>query len=419
MMLERSMMFSRKAAVGSYRLTKYNRHTSLIILTSIFLSGIMLMAIVSNYASAWNAGVAGDWGCNSNTDATVNRIKSFHTPDRVFALGDYSYQDTATCWLNKISSIKSITRITIGNHEDDSSEGFSQYMSAFGLSKTYYTMTFSNMRVIVMDSDHSSYSSGSDQYNFVISELQKASQDPNIKWIVVYLHKQMYTSPNTCSASSCSNTGSDATNLRNIYHAKFDQYGVDVVFNGHVHNYQRTYPIKYDSGSPSSPIKACSNTNNYGDCQGEVFVTVGTGGVNIHGLAGKSSFVASQQDDRFGAMDLNIENNGDTLAGRYYTNDGVQRDFFKITKSYTSTGTYTFGPSLTLSGQNVETQSSPSLTPSGQNVETQSSQNNGNNGNIDNNGNNDNNGKQPGQDKGQGKGLECEHFTQQGPERCR
>ena len=63
----------------------------------------------------------------------------------------------------------------------------------------------------------------------------------------------MYTSPNTCGSSSCSNTGTDATNLRNIYHAKFDQYGVDLVLNGHLHNYQRTYPIKYDPGSPSSP----------------------------------------------------------------------------------------------------------------------------------------------------------------------
>ena len=350
------MMFPRKAVIGSFRSVLCKRHSSSIILTFIFLSGIMLTtALVSNYAFAFNAGVAGDWGCSSNTDKTVNRIKSFHSPERVFALGDYSYKttsDTSTptkCWLDKISSIKGITRIAIGNHEDDSNEGFSKYMSDFGLSKTYYTMTFGNMRVIVMDSDHDSYSSGSSQYNFVINELQKASQDSNIKWIVVYLHKQMYTSPNTCSAGSCSNTGSDATNLRNIYHAKFDQYGVDVVMDGHVHNYQRTYPIKYDSASPSSPIKACSNTNTYGDCQGQIYVTVGTGGINLHGLSDKSSFVASQQDDRFGALDLNIEGGGYTLAGRYYTNDGVQRDFFKISK--TGEVQYTFGPSLTLSGE--------------------------------------------------------------------
>ena len=199
-MMESSVMFSRKVITGPFRMVLWNKRSFSIMLTSIFISGLMLTTIVSNYASAFNAGVAGDYGCSSNTKSTVSKIKSFHSPERVFALGDYSYQSSANCWLDIISSIKSITRIAIGNHEDDSSEDFSHYMSAFGLSKTYYTMTFGNMRVIVMDTDHSSYSSGSSQYNFVVSELQKASQDSNIKWIVVYLHKQLYTSPNTCGS---------------------------------------------------------------------------------------------------------------------------------------------------------------------------------------------------------------------------
>ncbi|CAN5470443.1 hypothetical protein BH18THE1_BH18THE1_17670 [soil metagenome] len=394
-MVESSIMFSRKTGMALFRFVLWNRQSYSIMLTSVIISGIMLTTVISNYASAFNAGAAGDWGCNSNTKSTLSNIRSHNSPERIFALGDYSYQSSANCWLDIISPVKSITRIAIGNHEDDDSEDFSDYMSAFGLSKTYYTMTFDNMRVIVMDTDRVSYSKGSSQYNFVVSELQKASQDSNIKWIVVYLHKELYTSPNTCGSSSCSNTGSEPTNLRNIYHPLFDQYGVALVLNGHLHNYQRTFPIKYDSGSPSSPIKACSNTNSYGNCKGQIYATVGTGGVNIHGLSGKASWVVYQQDDRFGALDLNIENSGNTLAGRYYTNDGVQRDFFKLTKtttSTTSTATYTFGPSLTLSGENVETQS----------------------GQIS--GNND---QQQGLENGQGKGLDCDHFTQQGPERCR
>ena len=388
-------MFPRKAITGPFRTILCNRRSFSIILTSIFISGLVLTTLVSNYASAFNAGVAGDWGCGSNAKTTLSKIKG-HSPERIFTLGDYSYQSSGSCWFSIMSSVKSITRIAIGNHEDDSDEGFSGYMSNFGLSKTYYTMTFDNMRVIVMDTDHSSYSSGSSQYNFVVSELQKASQASNIKWIVVYLHKQLYTSPNTCGSSSCSNTGSDATNLRNIYGPKFDQYGVDLVMNGHVHNYQRTFPIKYDSGSPSSPIKTCSNTNTYGNCEGQIYVDVGTGGVNFHGLSGKASWVVYQQDDRFGALDLNIENNGDTLTGRYYTNDGVQRDFFKLTKSATalSTAQYTFGPSLSLSGENVETQSNQINENDGQQLGSNNAQ-------------------------GQGKGLDCDHFTQQGPERCR
>jgi Calcineurin-like phosphoesterase len=185
---------------------------------------VLFTSMQANSAFAFNFGAAGDYGCNSNTQKTLNNIKSHRQPvERHLALGDYSYQSTGTCWLNMIdsSNLKSRTKITIGNHEDDSNEGFSQYMSFFGLSKTFYAFTYSNARIIVMDSDHSSYSSGSSQYNFVIGKLQQAAQDSNIKWKIVYLHKQMYTSPNTCGSSSCSNTASDATNLRNTYHAKF------------------------------------------------------------------------------------------------------------------------------------------------------------------------------------------------------
>ena len=384
--------------------------SSSIVMTVVALIFSFFLVFEVNYSLAEpNFGAAGDWGCSSNTGSTVSNIRSHNSPERVFGIGDYSYTSTPTCWLNIIDPIKSRTRIAIGNHEDDSNEGFSSYMSAFGLSKTYYSFTYGNVRVIVMDTDHDSYSKGSAQYNFVISQLSQASTDPNIKWIIVYMHKQMYTSDNECSSSSCSNTGSDATNLRNIYHSQFGKYGVDVVLMGHVHNFQRTFPIKYDSASPSSPIVTSSATTDYFDPYGQIFALVGTGGVNIHALSGKASWVKFQQDSRFGALDINIEDNGYKLVGRYYTNDKVQRDVFTITKTGPASATYSFGPSLTLSGKEA------SSTLSGQDATVGVS-----GGNIDaKNGQNQNNDKQPGQPNGQGKGLECEHFTQQGPERCR
>jgi hypothetical protein len=387
-----------------------NKLTS-ILLSSVFSLTLLLAFTVSNYVFAdFNFGAAGDYGCNSNTQKTLNNIKSYHVPvERALLLGDYSYQSTGTCFFNLIdsSNLKDRSKPAIGNHEDDSDEGYSSYLSFFGRSSPYYAFDYAPgtsfaTRVIVMDSDHSSYSTGSSQYNFVINELKKTGY----KWKIVYLHKQMYTSPNTCGSSSCSNTGSDATNLRNIYHNWFDTYGVDVVLNGHLHNYQRTYPIKYDSGSPSSPTITSTATTDYNDPSGEIFATVGTGGINFHALSGKSSFVKYQQDDRFGSLDISIEDNGDTLAGRYYTNDGVKRDLFKIHKGYT-TAQYAYGPSLTLSGEEAKTTVSgedASLGISGGTVENKNVQDNG---------------KPVGEVKGQGKGLDCEHFKQQGPTRCR
>jgi len=280
----------------------------------------------------YNFAAAGDWGCTSNTDATVSNVNG-KNPERVFGLGDYSYASTGTCWFNKIAPIDSITKISIGNHEDDSTEGFSGYMSHFGLSQTYYSYDYQNAHVLVMDTDKNSFSSGSAQKTFVQNDLQSASANPNIKWIIVYLHKPFYASPNTCGSSSCSNSGSTAKSLRTNYHAMFEQYGVDLVLQGHVHNYERTFPLKYNPNSQSNPIKTSSNANDYIDPEGQIFAIVGTGGVNFHALSGKASFVSSQQDNFFGQLDIQITNNGDKLDGRFHRNgDGQIQDSFSITK---------------------------------------------------------------------------------------
>ncbi len=279
---------------------------------------------------------AGDWGCTSNTDATVSNMAG-KNPERVFGLGDYSYQSTGTCWFNKIGSIDDNMFISIGNHEDDSDEGFSGYMSKFGLSQTYYSFNHEDTHVLVMDTDRNSYSSGSAQRTFVQNDLQAASTNPNIKWIIVYLHKPMYTSPNSCSSSSCSNTGSENSNLRNGFHAMFDQYGVDLVLQGHIHNYQRTFPLKYDSASPSSPTIGSNNANTYTEGNGAVFAIVGTGGVNFHALSGKAAFTSVQQDDFFGQMEIKVTNSGNKLEGRFYRNgNNAVLDSFSITKAVNS-----------------------------------------------------------------------------------
>jgi hypothetical protein len=316
---------------------EYLINTRLLLLISSSLTLITLSVfsgnLIQNAYSDSNYGAAGDWGCTSNTDATVSNMNG-KNPERVFGLGDYSYVSTGTCWFNKIGPIDSITKISIGNHEDDDSEGFNGYMSHFGLSQTYYAYTHDVVRVIVMDTDRNSFSSGSAQKSFVQSELQSASTNPGIKWIIVYLHKPLYTSPNTCGSSSCSNTGSTAASLRDNYHAMFDQYGVDLVLQGHVHNYQRTFTLKYDSGSPSSPTITSNNANTYTEGNGAVFAIVGTGGVNFHALSSKASFTSSQQDDFFGQLDVKTTDNGNKLEGKFYRNgNNAILDSFSITKA--------------------------------------------------------------------------------------
>jgi hypothetical protein len=367
--------------------------------TGLYFYGILTIAILgvlgAKYAFAdFNFPAVGDWGCSSNAVKTKNNINS-RSPERVLALGDYSYQSSASCWLNIVDDFDSRMRIAIGNHEDDSDEDYSRYKSHFGLGNPYYSFNYNNVHFLVMDTDRTSFSSGSSQHTFVKNDLQAAKGNSAIKWIIVYMHKPMYTSPNSCSSSGCTNGGSVASSLRSTYHKLFDDNNVDVVLSGHVHNAQRTFPIKYSGGS--TPTKTSSATIDYNDPQGEIFSVVGTGGINFHGLSGKPSWVKFQQDDDFGILDIKITNNGYKLEGRYHTNDGQQLDKFTITK--TGPASYTFGPSLSLSGESVE----PTVQSNDEN-------------NVD---NNDVNGELPGQSQGQGLGLNCGHFANEGPMRCR
>ncbi|HKQ22476.1 MAG TPA: Ig-like domain-containing protein, partial [Nitrososphaeraceae archaeon] len=245
----------------------------------------------------------------------------------------YSYQSTGSCWFTKIAPIDSITKITFGNHEDEASEGLSGYKSHFGISQTYYAYTHDVTRVIVMDTDVADPSDAA-QKNFVQGELQSASTNPNIKWIIVYLHKPFFTSPNSCSSTGCTNDGSAAEELRDNYQAWFDQYGVDLVLQGHVHNYQRTFQLKYDPGSPESPTIGSNNANTYTEGNGVIYAIVGTGGVGFHPLSGKASFVSSQQDDFFGQLDIKTTDNGNKLEGKFFRNgNNAILDSFSITKA--------------------------------------------------------------------------------------
>jgi hypothetical protein len=291
----------------------------------------------------------GDWGCNSNTDNTVKGIVG-KNPKLVLANGDFSYQDTADCWFSKIQPFDSITKITIGNHEDISSTLLNQYMSHYGLTNQYYSFDRQNIHFLVMATDDS-LSVGSAQYNFVVNDLSKAASNANINWIIVLFHRDGYTSPTTAA-----DTGKTA--IRTIYHPLFDKCHVDLVVPGHGHNYQRSYPIKANTATPTSPIITSTDTNSYKDPTGEVWAVVGTGGISLFDLTSQANWV-SKQYVGYGFLNLGVINGGLTLDATFYASDGSTKDHFTITKSGSSGGggtssKYHYDPSLTLTGSNYQ-----------------------------------------------------------------
>jgi hypothetical protein len=306
----------------------YNiRIISCLILTiTMVISGITINKGSQAFAaSGIKIAAVGNWGCTSNSQATVNNINS-KNPELVLGLGDYSYESTPDCWFNEIKAFDSKMKISIGNHDVMTKKLLNSYLNHFSLSKQYYSFDFQDVHVLTMGTELE-WEAGSEQYKFVKNDLEQVSKDPNIKWIIVTMHKPIYTSPNGCSASSCEGSKT----LRDTYHPLFDNYGVDLVLEAHMHSYQRSYPIKYNVDNPSKPIITSSDKNNYNNPSGEIFAIVATGGINFHSLAGKAPFTATQQDSKFGILEMQFSNS--KLDAKFISNAGSTMDHFTVAKT--------------------------------------------------------------------------------------
>jgi hypothetical protein len=99
----------------------------------------------------FNFAAAGDWGCEHSAD-TVNDIVN-KNPELVIGLGDFSYKDTADCWFERIAPLDDKMKITIGNHDDETTLLLNQYMSHFNLTRQFYSFNYQNVHFTVISTE--------------------------------------------------------------------------------------------------------------------------------------------------------------------------------------------------------------------------------------------------------------------------
>jgi len=277
------------------------------------------------YSSLFNIAAVGDWACNDNSQNTLKNIVS-KKPELIIALGDLSYQRTAECWFDIISPVDNITRIVRGDHDNDFR--MSQYMQHFNMSKEFYSFNNGNIHFLIMSTEIP-YELGSEQYEFVKSDLENASTNSTIDWIITAYHQPAYISQNDCKGCS------PRVTLRELYHPLFDKYNVDLVLQAHNHNYERSYPILYNSKDSENPLIANSNKNSYNydidNSHGVIFATVGTGGGELNNFEVKVPYAVTQHRG-FGFLNIELTNNGTRLNSTFYANDGTLADHFTIDK---------------------------------------------------------------------------------------
>jgi predicted phosphodiesterase len=274
--------------------------------------------------------VAGDFSCNKEAMKTVNNMAT-KKPEIVLTVGDHSYRKSADCWFDTVSPLDTDGKLKIafGEHDiDDNLTKYKTYLRHFNLTDPYYSFDYQNVHVLAMATAKNMvipYLSNSAQYDFVKNDLKSAHENKDINWIVVLSYRPLYSSTSIHSGKA---------ELQDLYHPLFDKYGVDLVLQGHNHNYQRTYPLGYNIADSHSPIILDNNASIYNnELSGPIFVTVGTAGEILHNFINQKPFVKTQFL-RHGFLNLEVTNNGSNMTGTFYENNGlISEDQFMILKN--------------------------------------------------------------------------------------
>ncbi|MDP7038454.1 MAG: metallophosphoesterase, partial [Myxococcota bacterium] len=286
--------------------------------------------------SAWVVGDSGT-GQSAQTDVRDAMLAAMGNakPDLFVHLGDMAYESGTTSEFtnNFFTPYADILRNTVvwptmGNREGTSSDSSAQsgpYYDAFTLptaaemggvasgTEAYYSYNYANAHFVVLDSAESSRSATGAMHTWLAQDLEANTQE----WLIAYWHHPPYS-----KGTHDSDSETALTQMRENFLPLLEEHGVDVVFSGHSHLYERSYLVHgaYDtpttagahildngSGNPQSGdapyVKAAGDS-----VAGTLYVVAGHGGASLGGDADHALMAVSEKEH--GSLVIDIHGNG-------------------------------------------------------------------------------------------------------------
>lgn len=246
---------------------------------------------------------------------------------------------------------------TLGNHDGQSADSATEsgpYYDIFTLprnaeigglasgTEAYYSFDYGDIHFICLDSYDSNRSTSGAMMTWLENDIAATSQ----KWLIAFWHHPPYS-----KGSHNSDTEGAMIDMRQNALPILESYGVDLVFSGHSHAYERSYLLDGHYGNSSTflayhQVNAGSGRE---DGSGVYFKADGashSGAVyTVAGASGKISGGALNHPamytslNQLGSVVLDV--NGNRLDFQHLRSDGTVTDYFTLIK-----GTDTTPPDL-------------------------------------------------------------------------
>lgn len=142
---------------------------------------------------------------------------------------------------------------TLGNHETYAPlpNGSISYFDIFDLpaagelggvpsgTENYYSFNYGNIHFVCIDSELSARGPGSPMLNWLEADLAANTNE----WTIAFWHSPPY-SKGTHDSDNLWDNGGNMTQMRQYVNPILENHGVDLVLNGHSHNYERSYLLR-------------------------------------------------------------------------------------------------------------------------------------------------------------------------------
>ncbi len=202
--------------------------------------------------------IYGDSRTNHNIHREIVNLIVNETPKVTFHTGDLVDDGSQSDEWNIFNDITAKLRKmapfypALGNHENNSQLYFDNFV--LPNNEHWYSVEIDTIHFIILDSNFG-ISEDSKQYKWLENDLQNVNDE--IKFIIIIFHHPLFSSgPHQ----------EDEKGLRAILIPLFEEYNVDIIFNGHDHIYERSLynGIYYIvSGGGGAPLYNQENYNAY------------------------------------------------------------------------------------------------------------------------------------------------------------
>ena len=255
---------------------------------------------------AYRFAVIGDFGYpdHHSTVAVANQVNK-HEPDYLLTVGDNIYQhgqpghyDSAWFTPYGVTMARGPTFPALGNHDIESENGrwFLEYFhlpenGPAGHKERNYSFDYGNAHVAVVDSNPFDRQVDA-VMNSIASWLEDDLNRTDKPWKLVTLHHALHASPGSRGIEP---------RLRDLLAPIFESTGVQIVFQGHNHWYERSNPVN-----------------------GVHYITTGAGGLSLHEAGQPNRYSAKLEDDLYSFVLVDVD--GDQLSLQAIGEDGKAFD---------------------------------------------------------------------------------------------